>query len=574
MTNKIKILHLEDSFKDSELVHSFIESGEIDHEYFLAENEKDFIRILGTENIDIILSDYSLPGYNGNDALKFAREKYPQLPFIFVSGKIEENAAIDAMLNGATDYVLKNKPERLVPAINRAMYEHELVINRKQAEINLREKNILIEAQNQKYIQINKELEFQNREKGKRADELIIANIELAFQNKEKEKRAAELIIANKELIFQNREKEKRADEFIIANIELAFQNKEKEKRAAELIIANKELIFQNREKGKRADELIIANRELAFQNKEKEIRAAELIIANKELAFQNNEKEKRANEYSILNEELTRSLNQIQNINNELVIAKNNAEESDKLKSAFLANMSHEIRTPLNAIIGFSVFLLDPGLSKENLEDFIQIINTNSQHLLSIISDIMDISKMETGQFAIDSELVDIGKLINELFITYKKLVDPQKINLNCVCDRPNDLIQIKTDGNRIKQVICNLLNNAIKFTEKGKIEFGYRIKENFMEFYVKDNGIGIAPENQNIVFQRFRQVEATNHQLNGGNGLGLSISKAIVEKLGGTIFVRSELGKGSNFVFTIPYKKETKNTVIPAFPSESGQY
>ena len=532
MTNKIKILHLEDSFKDSELVHSFIESGEIDHEYFLAENEKDFIRILGTENIDIILSDYSLPGYNGNDALKFAREKYPQLPFIFVSGKIEENAAIDAMLNGATDYVLKNKPERLVPAINRAMYEHELVINRKQAEINLREKNILIEAQNQKYIQINKELEFQNREKGKRADELIIANIELAFQNKEKEK------------------------------------------RAAELIIANKELIFQNREKGKRADELIIANRELAFQNKEKEIRAAELIIANKELAFQNNEKEKRANEYSILNEELTRSLNQIQNINNELVIAKNNAEESDKLKSAFLANMSHEIRTPLNAIIGFSVFLLDPGLSKENLEDFIQIINTNSQHLLSIISDIMDISKMETGQFAIDSELVDIGKLINELFITYKKLVDPQKINLNCVCDRPNDLIQIKTDGNRIKQVICNLLNNAIKFTEKGKIEFGYRIKENFMEFYVKDNGIGIAPENQNIVFQRFRQVEATNHQLNGGNGLGLSISKAIVEKLGGTIFVRSELGKGSNFVFTIPYKKETKNTVIPAFPSESGQY
>jgi len=143
----------------------------------------------------------------------------------------------------------------------------------------------------------NKELAFQNNEKGKRADELSIANRELAFQNDEKGKRADELSIANKELAFQNDEKEKRADELIIANKELAFQNDEKEKRADELIIANKELAFQNDEKEKRADELIIANKELAFQNDEKEKRADELIIANKELAFQNDEKEKRANE-------------------------------------------------------------------------------------------------------------------------------------------------------------------------------------------------------------------------------------------------------------------------------------
>jgi len=151
----------------------------------------------------------------------------------------------------------------------------------------------------------NKELAFQNDDKGKRAAELILANKELLFQNKEKEKRAAELILANKELAFQNKEKEKRAAELILANKELAFQNKEKEKRATELILANKELAFQNKEKEKRAAELILANKELAFQNKEKENRAAELILANKELVFQNKEKEKRAAELILANKEL-----------------------------------------------------------------------------------------------------------------------------------------------------------------------------------------------------------------------------------------------------------------------------
>ena len=151
----------------------------------------------------------------------------------------------------------------------------------------------------------NKELAFQNEERGMRADELIIANKELAFQNLEKVKRAKELLVANKELAFQNGEKENRAAELIIAGKELAFQNEEKEKRAAELVIANKELAFQNEVKENRAAELVIANKELAFQNKEKEKRAAELVIANKELAFQNEEKEKRAAELVIANKEL-----------------------------------------------------------------------------------------------------------------------------------------------------------------------------------------------------------------------------------------------------------------------------
>ena len=159
----------------------------------------------------------------------------------------------------------------------------------------------------------NKELLFQNEEKGKRAAELIIANEELIFQNEEKEKRAAELVVANKELLFQNEEKEKRSAELVVANKELLFQNKEKEKRAAELVVANKELLFQNEEKEKRAAELVVANKELLFQNKEKEKRAAELVVANKELLFQNEEKEKRAAELIIANEETVQRLQNIQ---------------------------------------------------------------------------------------------------------------------------------------------------------------------------------------------------------------------------------------------------------------------
>lgn len=155
---EIKILHLEDSIKDSELIHSLIENGSIKHNYFLVDNEKDYLRTLETEKIDIILSDYNLPDYNGNEALRIAKEKYSHMPFIFVSGAMGEDRAINAMLNGATDYVLKNKLERLVPAIKRAIHEHELEVKRMQAEINLKEKNEQIEAQNLRYVKINKEL--------------------------------------------------------------------------------------------------------------------------------------------------------------------------------------------------------------------------------------------------------------------------------------------------------------------------------------------------------------------------------------------------------------------------------
>jgi len=281
------------------------------------------------------------------------------------------------------------------------------------------------------------------------------------------------------------------------------------------------------------------------------------LFESEKNLKKQNKEYFDLNKKYLTLNIELVKSLSQIKKLNSELIVSTTKAEESDNLKSAFLANISHEIRTPLNAIMGFSQLLLNPGLSNGKLDQYVQIIHSSSDQLLSIISDIIDISKIATGQIAIASEAINVHTLLRDLFSVYNKLTEFKKLNLYCNFDNTNDSIQIITDGNRIRQVLCNLLNNAIKFTKEGNIEFGYVIKENFIEFYVKDNGIGIASENQELIFQRFRQLETTNTRDYGGNGLGLSISKALVNKMGGTIAVKSELGVGSTFSFTIPYIK-----------------
>ena len=298
------------------------------------------------------------------------------------------------------------------------------------------------------------------------------------------------------------------------------------------------------------------------------------LITSEQNLKSQNTNFANLNKVYTALNENLTESVHHIQDINDELVSSKIKADESDNLKSAFLANMSHEIRTPMNAIMGFSEFLLEPGLSKEKLEDFVQIIHASSMQLLSVISDIIDISKIEAGQISINVEVVNINTIMNEISETYKKLVEPKKLNFQYSCNRPNDEVLIKTDGNRIKQVICNLLNNAIKYTKEGSIEFGYHLQENLIEFYVKDTGIGMSPENHELIFQRFRQVAKSESEIYSGNGLGLSISKALVEKLGGNIVVKSQLGIGSTFTFTIPFTEKIESTVNAPLKAKFGRF
>ena len=239
-----------------------------------------------------------------------------------------------------------------------------------------------------------------------------------------------------------------------------------------------------------------------------------------------------------------------------ELILAKDKAEESDRLKSAFLANMSHEIRTPLNSIIGFSELLEDPDFDLTQKSEFIHTIIENGNSLLVIISDIMDFSILESHQMKIRNEKISAKKLVDYVFAYFLKRVNQKGIDFRI--DKGTILPDIffESDLYRIHQIFNNLVGNALKFTSSGCIEIGYQADDNFVIFHVKDTGIGIDPANHHSIFERFRQIDSAKTRKYGGNGLGLAISKNLVELLGGKIWVESKMNEYSNFYFSIPIK------------------
>ena len=235
---------------------------------------------------------------------------------------------------------------------------------------------------------------------------------------------------------------------------------------------------------------------------------------------------------------------------NKELEVALEKAKESDQMKSAFLANMSHEIRTPLNAIVGFSNLMnTDIELSKEERENFTELINTNSDLLLNLINDILDLSRIESGRMSFSFQQYSLNELISTIYQTFQVLM-PENVELRMQI--PEKSISIPTDKFRLTQVITNFLSNAIKFTQKGYILIGYeyREEERHVHIFVEDTGIGIPKEKQDAVFNRFTKLD----EFAKGTGLGLSICKVIAERFDGYIAVESEIGKGSRFSIILP--------------------
>ncbi|MFC2104261.1 tetratricopeptide repeat protein [Bacteroidota bacterium] len=295
--------------------------------------------------------------------------------------------------------------------------------------------------------------------------------------------------------------------------------------------------------------ELLIVRRKLKNKN-------STIYVQNEEILTQKDELEIHRNNLEKLVEERTKDLE----------LAKEKAEESDRLKSSFLANMSHEIRTPMNAIIGFSNLLNDHELEFTNRDEISNHIIRNSNTLLRLIDDIIDIAKIESGQLTIRKRECNVNSLLKEVLENFneskkQRNKDHLQINFN----PGNEELHINTDPIRLQQVISNLIDNGIKFSEQGQIEFGYNLieiqKKSKIEFYVKDTGIGLTPDQQKLIFSRFSKVETDRTKLYRGAGLGLAICKNLVELLGGEIWVDSEkenlsAGKagGSAFYFTIP--------------------
>lgn len=262
------------------------------------------------------------------------------------------------------------------------------------------------------------------------------------------------------------------------------------------------------------------------------------------------------------LNHNIELEKERIKKLNQQLEEAKKRAEESDRLKSAFLANMSHEIRTPLNGILGFTELLKEPGLTNDRQHEFVGIIEKSGERLMSIINDIIDISKIESGQMTVSNSTVSVNQCLDDLYLFFKPEAEQKNIELRLIKPLQDHEAIIHTDRNKLNGILTNLLKNALKYTKSGSIEFGYQLKdsETEIEFYVKDTGIGIPENRHAAIFERFIQADIDDKMARQGAGIGLAIVKAYVEMLNGEIWLESRENMGSTFYFTLPYNCERK--------------
>ncbi|MCX6162413.1 MAG: response regulator [Ignavibacteriae bacterium] len=498
VNEKIKILHVEDSLNDSVLIKSLIENGGIEHDYFLVDNEKDFLNILETEKIDIILSDYSLPDYSGNEALNVVKEKYSFIPFLFVSGTMGEDAAINAMLNGATDYVLKNKLERLVPAIKRALHEYELEINRKLADEAL----------------ISSEIRYRRLFEAAR-DGIIILDAETGM-----------IVDVNPFLIEMTGYSHEDFLGKAIWDVGI-FRD----------IFAGEEKFLEMKQKE------YIRYKDLPLVTFDGRKIYAE-FVSNVYLVDR-----KKVIQYNI------RDITERKLAEEEIINAKEKAEEMSRLKTNFLANMSHEIRTPLNGILGFSDIIQDED-DLDKVKNMAELINESGKRLLNTLNQILDLSTLESQKKKADYTFTDINIIIKETILLFSAAAKEK--NLKLAFESGIASLTAYTEPDLISNTLSNLLSNAIIYTKLGSVSVSAKEEiindENSIVIDVIDTGIGIEEENLEIIFDEFRQASEGLGRNFDGTGLGLALCRKYMKLLGGSVSVTSIPGKGSDFRMVIP--------------------
>ncbi len=497
MEEVYKILIVEDISHDAELIEREITKALKPCRFERVWTEKDFIRSLVEFQPEIIISDYYMPGFDGLNALKIAREKMPEIPFIIVTGSLNEDIAVECIHSGASDYVIKEYIKRLGPSILSALEQNAIRIEKNNAHAAL--------------------LESAERHKSLFEDNIAVMLLLDAH--------SGEILDANQ-----------------AAAIFYGYTREElKQLKVSDLNTLPEEMVKLELEKArvKKKIQILFKHRLKDGSVRDVEIYSSRIKAFGKEVM------------HSIVHDitEKTR-------MEHELIASKEKAEENDRLKTAFLHNISHEIRTPLNAIVGFSSFLNQPGLSNDKRKEFTDIISMSSEQLLSIITDIINVATLEAGQEKIHKKEMDINQAMGALYEQFCIKSLYPNITIQYRSDIPEGEAKIITDSVKLIQILTNLVGNALKYTREGHVEFSSAIRNNELYFRIEDTGIGIPKHLQHKIFDRFWQVDSTVTREFGGTGLGLSISKAYLELMGGKIWLDSEPGKGSVFHFTVPYE------------------
>lgn len=507
MNTKIRILHIDDNLHDRQLVKDVLQLETDGFEVVEADNREKFGKCLEEQNFDIVLSDFNILGFDGLQVLQVVKEKDPDIPVIIVTGTGSEEIAIQAMKMGAADYVIKSYKhiQGLIPRIKAVLEFKKIQDERKSALIALHESEELFRT----------------------AFESAVIGVCMVNQD-------GRFMSVNKTLV-----------NMLGYTLEELGQVTLNSITHPDDITIGDEILAQ----------LISGESNRAIFEKRYIHKQGHVVWLNISTGIVRKQHDNLKYFVSYIQDITERKKSE-----EELIIAKEKAEESDRLKTAFLHNISHEIRTPMNSIVGFSGFLNEPGLMPEKRSEFAEIIIQSSNQLLSIITDIINIATIEAGQVKIKESELNLNAKMKYLYDEFSPKAQKQNISLSYKTNLSDPDSTIITDGTKLTDVLLNLIGNSIKFTKKGYVNFDYHVKDNHLEFCVEDTGIGIPIELQGEIFKRFRQVEDTATREFGGSGLGLSISKAYVELLGGNMWLTSEPEKGSKFYFTIPYKKSLR--------------
>lgn len=480
------------------------------------DTKEDFEDALKNGHWDLIICDYNMPKFDGLTALSMLKQHDLDIPFILVSGAIGEELAVKAMKAGANDYMMKDNLQRLVPAIERELNEAELRKKHREAEIERdRLLTVIQNSLNEIYIFDCETLKFQY------LNQTALNNLGY-----------------NQESI----------GEMTPIDINPYLDTAQDYKRIIQPLLngeLEKDLYLTKHTRKDGSTYPIEIHLQLIRQNDQQFFTA---------IGFDMTDREKDA-----------------RRIREQKELAKELAEHS-KHKSEFLANMSHELRTPLNSILLLSKLLLKSN--NDNLsgkqQKYIDVIQQSGKNLLSLINEILDLSKIESGEMELAFETVGLNNLISDITDVFEPIATDKGLGFtvsvyeNC----PSDIV---TDQLRLEQVLRNLLSNAMKFTEQGQVDLDVYVEteqdsteENRIIFAVKDTGIGIPENKQDLVFESFRQADGSTQRKFGGTGLGLSICRQIAELLGGSLTVQSKEGTGSTFTLTLPLKQATADTPV----------
>ncbi|MFY9153273.1 MAG: ATP-binding protein [Prolixibacteraceae bacterium] len=502
METILKVLIIDDDQDDILLAKEYLQhSNRAKFQVQMAGSLAEGFELIKTNTFDCILLDLGLPETSSLDTITHFMRYRVETPVVILSNNVDEKIGTQAMRLGAEDYLVKRNlwKENLCNTVLHSIERFRLrkTIDEKNAQL-------IKNAQHSKQI----------------LDNAISG-----------------LVIINKEnnILFVNPAAEKLFGRTENEMLSFPFGYAIESNAPTEITLHAKDNTIKTVELKTSAIEWLGEPCLLVSMNDITERKQAELLLLEK-------------------NREIEAQNEKLNQVNAELILSKEKAEESDRLKTVFLSNMSHEIRTPMNGILGFLEMLKDVELTGEQKERYFEVIEQSGQRMLDLLNDLIDISRIEAGEVKACFSDCNINERIDYVRNFFKPAVERKGMQFLIKKSLPYHESVLKTDAMKVQTILTSLMKNAIKFSHQGLIELGYEKKEEFVEFYVRDTGIGISSDQHETIFERFRQVNESYSREYDGAGLGLAIAKSYVEILGGKLWVESEVGKGSTFFFTIP--------------------